>query len=205
VEFVVEIGVDRRFIRPRCSVRLRSVGLRRSFLVGQRGSGGRPGRFRRRLEIGEFAHQLLFEIDAEIIRLSRRHRRWLDQRRLGSDRRNDGARRYGRGGRTHLGCRQLRRNTDAWVETHDPGQFGKRIVVSKLNRVGDFSLVALCHSLSRTRTKPDARDVIFRPLPAQCGQKVTVNSLDLAHFPGRIGPDQRQTGRQNVGNGLHQP
>ena len=29
----------------------------------------------------------------------------------------------------------------------------------KLDRVGDFSLVALCHSLSRTRTKPDARDV----------------------------------------------
>ena len=75
----------------------------------------------------------------------------------------------------------------------------------KVDRVGDFSLVAVCHSLSRTRTKPDAGDVNLRPLPAQCGQKVTGNSRDLAHFLGRFGPDQRQTRRQNVGNGLHQP
>ena len=43
-------------------------------------------------------------------------------------------------------------------------QFRKWIVVVELDRVGDFSLVALCHSLFRTRTKPDAGDVNCRPL-----------------------------------------
>ena len=95
--------------------------------------------------------------------VDRRSGRWLDSGRLGDDRRNHRARRlHGCGGRTHLGGFRLRRNADAWVETHDPGQFRKWIVVVELDRVGDFSLVALCHSLSRTRTKPDARDVNVR-------------------------------------------
>ena len=94
----------------------------------------------------------------------------------------------------------------ARVETHNPRQFRKGIVVGKVYLVGDFMLVLVCH-FSRTRTDSDAVDVAQGwSLPAQCGQKVTgTGRSGLAHFRGRIGPDQRQTGRQHVRNGLHQP
>ena len=218
------IAATARLRLPRGSQRRRPRSRLRAPSRRYRRPGWRDGRSRlrcncrRRLEVGEFAHQFLFEVDAEIVMregLDNRRgpcRRRCSHRRRRAECRLDCDRPDHRRRNCRTWCRRrgliddrLRALRQAWVKAHDPSQFGKRIVVVKINRLGDFSLVAVSHSLSRTRTKPDARDAIFRPLPAQCGQKVTRNSPDLAHFLGRIGPDQRQTRRQDVRNSLHQP
>ena len=167
---------------------------RRSWLLGSCQLG---------LKVRELAHQFLFEVDAELVV-------------LGSfDRRLDGDGVYGHRRDYRTRCRRrnrlggfddrLRALREARIKAHDPGQFRERIVLMQIDRVGDFSLVVVSHSVSRTRTKPERPRGNLRPLPVQCGQKVTCNSRNLAHFLGRVGPYQRQTRRQDVGNGLHQP
>ncbi|WP_367154852.1 hypothetical protein [Mesorhizobium sp.] len=113
----------------------------------------------------ELAHQFLLEVDVEIA---------LRGRLIG--------------GRSLLD-RRLRLYRLARVETHDPGQFRKRIVVSDVVAIGYFQLGSVCHYCSRTRTQSDAMDVAQGwPLPAQCGQKVTgflvkPNASRWAHPP----------------------
>ncbi|MBZ9882265.1 hypothetical protein LB535_07865 [Mesorhizobium sp. CA10] len=96
----------------------------------------------------ELAHQLLLEVDVEIVSLHGL---------IGL---------LGRGGRLpHWLAR---------IETHDPGQFSERIIVGDVVVVGYFQRGSVCHYCSRTRTQSDAMDVAQGwPLPAQCGQKVT--------------------------------
>ena len=92
--------------------------------VGRRGLGGNRSfchevGSRRLVLKREFAEQLLFEVEAEIVFLGG----LLDGSRL-------------RRGRLILLRRCLGRL--ARVETHDPGQFRKRIVVRKVDLIGDF-------------------------------------------------------------------
>jgi len=61
----------------------------------------------------------------------------------------------------------------ARIETHDPGEFRKRIVGGEIVAVSDFE-GSFCHLRSRTQIQSDAMDAAQGwPLPAQCGQKVT--------------------------------
>ncbi|WP_206520410.1 MULTISPECIES: hypothetical protein [unclassified Mesorhizobium] len=84
----------------------------------------------------ELAHHFFFEIDIEIA---------LFEPVIG-------------GWGLRLGGR-LRPDRLARVESHDPGQFRERIIVSDVVVVGYSQLGSVCHYCSRTRTHSDAMDV----------------------------------------------
>ncbi|WFP60440.1 hypothetical protein [Mesorhizobium sp. WSM4904] len=154
VEIIVEVNVGgrlRRAGRGKVGVIGRVVKdevlLERSgkLVVGESGGGGVVSRLvldrllrDRRAFLGnvEFAHQLLFEVDVEICVF-----RSLVCRRSLRDR------------------RRLRPDRLTRVETHDPGQFRERIVVSDVVVFGYFQLGSVCHYCSQTRTQSDAMDV----------------------------------------------
>ena len=95
----------------------------------------------------------------------------------------------------------------ARVETHDPCQFGERIVVLEVNLVGGVGMVSVCHSLSRTRRDfgRHGRRARFGPTSAMWAKGDRKVPENLAHFGGRLSPDERQARRQDIRNGLHQP
>ncbi len=90
------------------------------------------------------------------------------------------------------------------VVAHDPCQLGERIVIRQHEIIVFAQMVAVCHAVSRTRTRRPRRQVHRAGPTSALWANGDRYFGGLAHLRGSFRPDQRQAGRQYIRNGLHQ-
>jgi hypothetical protein len=101
------------------------------------------------------------------------------------------------------GCRMLLFDG----RSHDTGKLHQRIVVTESRIILPVRTLKIVvrHGVNPVLSTMDVKRRHALAIPAQCGQKLTGFPRLSAHFGWGVRTNDRQSGRQNLRNNLHQP